>query len=1212
MDRIRSLPATRKALATFVVGLALLGLVPTAPSAAISSSSSAVVVAGENLAAGRPMSAKSHHDVYAAANAADGQQATYWESANHAFPQWIQVDLGAGVPVERVVLKLPTAGWEARTQTIEVLGSTDGQQFGTLVPAADYGFAPAQDNTVSIGFDTVITRHVRVQITGNTAWPAAQVSELEVYGPSSGDTEAPTAPGSLSFTEPDTDRIRLAWEPAHDNVGVTGYDVYANGALLTSVAGDVRTHTDTRRASETVRYTVRARDAAGNESPASNEVTRVGDGSDPGGTDLAAGKPITASSTVHVFEAANANDGDATTYWEGASGAYPSTLTVQLGSEASVNSVEVALNPDPVWGARTQTFEILGRAQGATEFTTIRPSAGYRFDPADGNDVTIPVTATVAELRLRFTGNTGAPNGQVAELRVIGTPAPNPDLLVGEMSWTPSAPVETDPVSVSAVVHNVGSRPAAATTVDVLLDGEVVDSAPVAALAAGAQTAVSVDIGKRSAGSYRLGASVDPAADVAEEDEENNTFENPTPLVVEPVASADLVPSALAWSPDSPSAGEAVAFSVAIANQGSEPSSAAAHGITLTVNNDAGQVVATRSGSHSGVIGSGQTTAAVSLGSWTAADGRYAVTVEIAPDSAELPEKRENNSTTKSLFVGRGADMPYDTYQAEDGVVGGGAQVLGPNRTIGDLAGEASGRRAVTLNDTGSYVEFTTRAATNTLVTRFSIPDAPGGGGTTATLNIYVDGQLLKPITLTSRFAWLYGNEANPGNSPGQGPARHIYDEANVMLGRTVPAGSRIRLQKDAANTSRYAIDFIDLEEVAPRPNPDPAAYVVPDGFGHQDVQNALDEFRMDTTGRLKGVYLPAGDYQTSNKLQVYGKPVEVVGAGPWFTRFHAPQGQENTDVGFRAEAAANGSTFTGFAYFGNYTSRIDGPGKVFDFQNVANMTISDMWVEHMVCMYWGANTDNMTIKDSRTRNLFADVINMTNGSTGNRVANIESRASGDDAFALFSATDAGGGANTGNVYENLSALVTWRAAGVAVYGGENNTFRNLYIADTLVYSGITISSLDFGYPMAGFGPGTTRFENVSLVRAGGHFWGAQTFPAIWLFSASKQFRAIRLSDIDIVDPTYSGIMFQTQYIGGQPVNPVTDTELTDVSITGARRSGDEFDHKSGFGIWANELPEAGQGPAVGRAVFNDLRMSDNHQNIRNTTSTFEIVVNSS
>ncbi len=151
--------------------------------------------------------------------------------------------------------------------------------------------------------------------------------------------------------------------------------------------------------------------------------------------------------------------------------------------------------------------------------------------------------------------------------------------------------------------------------------------------------------------------------------------------------------------------------------------------------------------------------------------------------------------------------------------------------------------------------------------------------------------------------------------------------------------------------------------------------------------------------------------------------------------------------------------------------------------------------------------------------------------------------------------------------------------------------------------------SLDFGYPFIGFGASPpTRFENISLVRAGGHFWGAQTFPAIWVFSASKEFRGIRVSDVDIVDPTYSGIMVQTKYNGaGQPENPVTDTVFTNVSISGARKSGHAFDAKSGFGIWVNEMPEPGQGPAVGSATFVNLRLSGNHQDIKNTTSTFTI-----
>ncbi|WP_406074131.1 discoidin domain-containing protein [Micromonospora sp. NBC_01638] len=1152
------------------------------------------------------MTASSYNQNYVASNANDGNASTYWESANNAFPQWIQADLGATVSVDRLVLKLPPAAdWQTRTQTLSVLGSTNGSSFTTLKASAGYTFNPGSGNTATVNFTAASTRYVRVQVTGNTGWPAAQFSEVEVYGAvGSPDTQAPSAPGNLGYTQPTSGQIQLNWSASTDNVGVTGYDVYANGALRGSVGGSTLTYTDSQADTATVSYYVRAKDAAGNQSANSNTVTRTG--TPPVGTNLAVGKPITASGYVHTYVATNANDNNVATYWEG--NGNPSTLTVQLGANASLSQIVLKLNPDPAWGARTQNITVLGRDQGSSTFTTLVGAANYSFNPATGNAVTIPVSGAAADVRLSIASNTGAPAGQVAEFQVIGTPAPNPDLTVTGMSFSPSAPVETSTITLSATVRNAGSAASGATNVNFYLGSTRVGTASVGGLAAGASTTVSASIGTRDAGSYPLSAKVDESNTVVEQDDTNNSYTNPSPLVVSAVASSDLVASAVAWSPGNPSAGNTVTFSVSIRNAGNQASASGSHGITLTVLNESGTVVRTLTGSYSGVINAGATVGPISLGTWTAANGRYTVRVVLAVDGNELPVKQANNTSDRPLFVGRGANMPYDMYEAEEGVVGGGAAVVGPNRTVGDLAGEASGRRAVTLNSTGSYVEFTTRASTNTLVTRFSIPDAPGGGGINSTLNVYVNGTFHKAIDLTSRYAWLYGNEAGPGNSPGAGGPRHIYDEANVMLNSTVPAGSKIRLQKDPANTTTYAIDFINTEQVSPIGNPDPARYTTPTGFTHQDVQNALDRVRMDTTGNLVGVYLPAGNYSTASKFQVYGKAVQVTGAGPWYTRFNAPSGQDNTDIGFRAEASAANSSFKNFAYFGNYTSRIDGPGKVFDFSNVSNIVIDNIWNEHMVCLYWGANTDYMTIKNSRIRNMFADGINMTNGSTNNLVSNNDARATGDDSFALFSAIDAGGADMKDNIYENLTSTLTWRAAAVAVYGGYGNTFRNIYIADTLVYSGITISSLDFGYPMNGFGANPpTRFENISIVRAGGHFWGAQTFPAIWIFSASKVFQGIRVSDVDIIDPTYSGIMFQTNYVGGQPQNPITDTVFTNVSISGAQKSGDAYDAKSGFGIWANPMPETGQGPAVGSVTFNNLRLSNNAVDIQNPTSTFTI-----
>src|SRR5690606_41346284 len=119
----------------------------------------------------------------------------------------------------------------------------------------------------------------------------------------------------------------------------------------------------------------------------------------------------------------------------------------------------------------------------------------------------------------------------------------------------------------------------------------------------------------------------------------------------------------------------------------------------------------------------------------------------------------------------------------------------------------------------------------------------------------------------------------------------------------------------------------------------------------------------------------------------------------------------------------ANGTTVAKSSDGGSDSTRSDGPGKVCDIANVADMSIDNLWVEHQVGMYWGSNTDNMSISNARFRNVFADGLNMTNGSTGNHVTNVETRSTGDDSFALFSATDNNGGEQHGNVYENLTSL---------------------------------------------------------------------------------------------------------------------------------------------------------------------------------------------
>jgi alpha-amylase len=133
---------------------------------------------------------------------------------------------------------------------------------------------------------------------------------------------------------------------------------------------------------------------------------------------LALGKFMSASSSNASFPPGNSNDGNAGTYWEGAANTYPNTLTVALGANYAIARVVVKLNA--TWGTRTQTIQVLGHNLSTTTFTSLVSAATYTFNPTSANTVTIPVTATVSDVRLTFTANSGAVAGQVAEIEVYG------------------------------------------------------------------------------------------------------------------------------------------------------------------------------------------------------------------------------------------------------------------------------------------------------------------------------------------------------------------------------------------------------------------------------------------------------------------------------------------------------------------------------------------------------------------------------------------------------------------------------------------------------------------------------------------------------------------------------------------------------------------------------------------------------------------------
>ncbi|BCB76115.1 hypothetical protein GCM10022251_67900 [Phytohabitans flavus] len=375
---------------------------------------------GGNLAAGRPTSASSQNGAFVPANAVDNNAGTYWESVNNAFPQWLQVDLGTAAQVNRVVLRLPSS-WGTRTQTLSVRGSTNGSTFTTLAASAGRVFDPASGNTVTLTFPATSARYVRIEVTANTGWPAAQLATLEVYAATGQPTDPPpTAPGNLTVTAKSSTSVSLSWTASTDNAGVTGYQVLRGGAVVATTAGTSATVTGLSPATA-YSFQVTAQDAAGNTSPPSNTVSVTTDPAPQPGGNLAAGRPATASSQTQSYGPGNVVDGNAGSYWESANNAFPQWIQVDLGSALSVGRVVLKLPPPAAWATRTQTLSVQGSTNGST-FTTLVASGGRTFNPATGNLVTLTFPAAgVRYLRVQITANTGWPAGQLSELEAYAS-----------------------------------------------------------------------------------------------------------------------------------------------------------------------------------------------------------------------------------------------------------------------------------------------------------------------------------------------------------------------------------------------------------------------------------------------------------------------------------------------------------------------------------------------------------------------------------------------------------------------------------------------------------------------------------------------------------------------------------------------------------------------------------------------------------------------
>ncbi len=131
-----------------------------------------------------------------------------------------------------------------------------------------------QWNDVSIDLASYVGSSVQLRFnrtTGSTWQADIAVDNILVNTTGGADTQAPSAPTSLSASGTTTSSTNLSWTASTDNVGVDGYDVYQNGSLLGTTTSTNYAVTGLT-ASTTYSFYVIAFDAAGNQSAQSNTV----------------------------------------------------------------------------------------------------------------------------------------------------------------------------------------------------------------------------------------------------------------------------------------------------------------------------------------------------------------------------------------------------------------------------------------------------------------------------------------------------------------------------------------------------------------------------------------------------------------------------------------------------------------------------------------------------------------------------------------------------------------------------------------------------------------------------------------------------------------------------------------------------------------------------------------------------------------------------
>jgi hypothetical protein len=479
-----------------------------------------------------------------------------------------------------------------------------------------------------------------------------------------------------------------------------------------------------------------------------------------------------------------------------------------------------------------------------------------------------------------------------------------------------------------------------------------------------------------------------------------------------------------------------------------------------------------------------------------------------------------------SETAGRGATVPFIEHEAENVATNG--TVIGPNRTEGTLASEASGRRAVSLGP-GQYVEFTLTAPANSIVARVSIPDSAGGTGLDGSLALSVNGASAGTLPVTSRYGWYYGSYPFT-NNPGAGRQHHFYDESRKLLGQTYQAGAKVRLSYGAANIPAYTVDLADFENVAgPGAQPANSISITANGAnpsGAGDSGPAFDATIAQARAQGRTVWIPAGTF-TVNRHVILDN-VTVKGAGQWHSVVRGD------GVGMYGRYVADGGPsqnvhLSDFAILGEVKERNDSAQVNAVGGAMSNSSVRSIWMQHTKVGAWmdGPFT-NFTFAGNRVLDQTADGLNLHDGVTNSTVTNNFVRNSGDDGLALWAERNQ----EVNNKFTFNTVIQPVLANSIAIYGGRDITVSDNVVADQQTQGGgIHIANRFNAVPVAG----TFTVARNTAIRSGvlDPNWQFGV-GAIWFDGRDSPMTAtINVTDLRLIDSSYEAIHVMGSGVSG-------------------------------------------------------------------------------